>query len=740
MAFIALVAMLSSCNRQGDNVERDFYALLDSADRHIEVQCLDSAMLFVERASSLSSSPYFITITKVYRANVFYQRGDFGRARQLLQEVLDFVDRIQSPGRKELYLKMRTLGLLALVENDFGRVKDALRIHMRAAKLALELHEVQQYIASQMFIFECEHRNGNYVPAIEGLKGLLGFCESENIDNLQRLRILNGLFQTYFSLGDLEEAKVYTKMMEELLPKDDYTASTIYNVSLYYLSDSIRNNSVQQKCVAELQRAIDSSTLSNNYTAEALQVLSLHKIKQNNLLEAGEYLKSLLELEKKEPRERRTIKSKMLLIRYLLASNQIDSASHVLGRVDAERCREVDFVQYTTYLAYKSWLAYVENDYKGAYEFLKTRSTMLDSLRRESISHNLAYKYLQHKRDATVLSQQIRIKNQQEALSEIRFQHQVWLALGIISILVVTLFTIVYRNIRVKKRNAQIKQHNQRLKAEVNYQMGVLEKREVELRRKNHQLHDQIKYASNIQSNMLPDSESLHSSLFSEMFVIYRPCAMISGDFYWTTQSGSKKYICVGDATGHGIPGAFIAMVSSTVLNDIAHSIPDHTPLTLLEEFDNNIRAILKTNDNTYANDSVDVSMLCIDEQTHRVTMALSRHNAYLVRSSGEVVRLSGVKRSIGDVDPEFLKRPFVEIELDVQPEDCLYMTTDGYESQLGGPHNKKLKRNRLVDMLHKYRHYSMIEQRHYLISNLDEWMDDNEQTDDILMIGVRFR
>ncbi|MCQ2235553.1 MAG: SpoIIE family protein phosphatase [Bacteroidales bacterium] len=736
---ILLVAMSACTKHEQSPIARDFYALLDSAAKCRTLGLYDSALVFVEMASNKAASPFHGACVKERRAHILYRQGDKERARQLLHEVLDFVDRLQSPGVRENYLKLHALGVLASIEGDDARVKDALRLHMRSAKLAMELHEVQQYITSQMYIFEYEYRKGSYASAIEGLRELLAFCDREGTMGLDRLKILNGLFKAYFALGDIEEAKLYTKRMEELLPENDYTANAMYNVSLYYLSDSIRNASVQRKCIDELQRAISSSRLSFKDNVEALQVLSLHSIKQNELEDASKYLKMLYDLESQEPKERRSLKSEMLLLRYLLATQQVDSATRVLEGVDVQRYRDTDLIQYTIYLAYKSWFAYVVKDYKSSYSLLKQRTMIMDSLRQESISHNLAYKDLQHRRDATILSQQLRIKHQQNELDGMEVQRQIWIVLGIISSLVALLIVIVYRNIRIKRRNAQVKQHNQRLKAEVEHQLDMLEKREVELRRKNYQLQEQIKYASNIQSNMLPDSDSLRSGSFSEMFVIYRPCAMISGDFYWTTQSGSKKYICVGDATGHGIPGAFIAMVSSTILNDIAHSMPDPTPLSLLVELDKNIRSILMTNDNTHANDSVDASMLCIDEKTRKVTLALSRHNAYMVRHTGEVVRLSGVKRSIGDVDPEFMKRPFEEIELDVMQDDCLYLTTDGYESQLGGPQNKKFKRTRMVEMLSKYRFYSMSEQRHYLLSNLEEWMDENEQTDDILMIGVRF-
>lgn len=732
-----LVVALSACTQYADNSRKEFHALLDSASKFKIEGKLDSAMHYVDKAAAVAISDYQKTCVRERKAYMLYYAGDKVKSRALLRDVLDFFDRDKS-GENDMLLKLRALDLLAKIEQENGNVKEALRLYQRSSNIAKELGERKLYIQAQIYVHGQEYKAGRYAEAVEGLQLLLEYCENEGIDGSYRFRILECLYKVYFALGDVSTARHYISSMESMMEPGDVQQACTYNVSLYYLSDSIRNTALQRQCIDMLSGCVADSILPHKSKVEALQVLSLYNIKQENFDAAGSYLKQLHELELSVPKEQRYLKSEMLLARYLIASSQLDSARAFLNRVDEAYYKETDVMQYSLYLACKSWFAYASEDYKSSFEIYKKRLHMMDSLKQESISHNLAYKTLRHKRDATIISQKLQIQHQLSQINDIRVVRRVWIAVGIIAALFIVLTFVVIRTLRTKRHSAQVKLVNLNLEREVKYQTKVLEKIEVELRRKNKQLHEQMEYASRIQYSMLPDSSTISSEMFSQVFVIYRPCAMISGDFYWTAQCGHKKCICVGDATGHGIPGAFIAMVSSTILNDIALSMENPSAVSLVSELDNNIRTILQTNDTTHGNDSVDASMICIDEETKKITLSLARHNAYLIKVNGDVQRLAGVKRSIGDIDPEFMKRPFEEITLETSPGDCLYLMSDGYESQLGGPNGKKLKRNNMIELLAKYREYSMPDQRQCLIGYLDDWMGDNEQTDDILMVGMR--
>lgn len=738
LLFAAIVVVVSACTRSEDKSGKEFYALLDSASKYRISGKIDSAIMFVDAASSFATTEFQKECVRERKARMLYCIGDREKSRTLLRDVLQYFDRHQYLKDNERSLKLNSLDLLATIEEENGNVKEALRLYQRSAMIAKELGEQEMYINAQLYVSGREYKLGRFTEAIEELQSLLEFCNEESIEGIIKFRIIEGLYKAYLALGDMESARHYISEMESLMIPGNVEERCLYNVSLYYLSDSIKNTALQRQCIEELDKCVGSDKLTLAEKIEALQALALHRIKSGEYEEAGVRLKDLYDAEKIIPKESRSLKSEMMMVRYLIASSQLDSARSILSTIDEQLYKEKDMMQYLTYLAYKSWFAYASKDYKLSYAILKNRALLQDSLKQESISHNLAYKTLRHKRDATIMSQQLKIQHQLSEIEDMSIRRQIVIAFAIVVILLVVLSFVIFRSVRVKRHSAQVKLANMKLEREVKQQTEVLEKREIELRRKNKQLHEQMQYASNIQFSMLPDAETISSVAFSQVFVIYRPCALISGDFYWTSQIGSKKCICVGDATGHGIPGAFIAMVSSTILNDLALTMENPSPLALMTELDNNIRSIFLSNDTSHGNDSVDASMICIDEKENKITLALARHNAYVVNVNGDVKRIAGVKRSIGDIDPEFMKRPFEEIELHLSSGDCLYLMSDGYESQLGGPNYKKFKRNRMEALLSKYREYRMSDQRLCLLKDLEEWMADNEQTDDILMVGMR--
>lgn len=737
---VSVIMLLSACGSKGEDMpENHVPHLLSQAKSHRTSGDLDSAIIYSDKAYSLASTLYLKALCKEEKAQTLYLMGELETCSQLVRDAMDYFHYNQTLTNDEKRLNARLLSLMWKMEISDGDVKEAYRSAMRLAKIAKEVGLKNEYVDATLYVNEHEYKIGNYMSAIEGLRDLLEYCEKEGVVGVRKLRVLDGMYKVHFALGDVAAARQYVTMMEQVASRQNVEETCLYNVSLYYLSDSIKNAALQRQCIEILEAKKDDELLSEEDRIDVLQVLLLHSIKSSDISKAKEYDQVLQEINETGLKDvYRSLKTQMLHVRYLLSSGQMDSVGKVLDGIDERYYRENDMQQYTTYLAFTSWYAYLTKNYKKSYEILKRRSLLLDSLKKESISNSLAYRAFQYRRDTTILSQKLFIHKQESEINAISERRQVWVAMIIISALVAILIFVSLRTIRIRKHKEEVRRMNEKLEKEVDLQMSVLEKREVELSQKNKQLREQMIYASNIQGSMLPDQSTISSNVFADYFLIYKPCALISGDFFWTAQTGEKKFICVGDATGHGIPGAFIAMVSSTILNDLVLTMSQPTALSLITELDANIRSMLLTNDTTRGNDSVDASMICIDERTHEMTIALARHNAYVVNKRGEVNRYPGVKRSIGDTDPEFMKRPFEEVSLVVESGDCLYMTTDGYESQLGGINNKKLKRYKMNDFFLKYKDYSMSEQKLSLLNELHDWKGENEQTDDILMIGMR--
>ena len=740
ICFSALCAggglLLYSCTHGGELSER-FYGLINKADTFYYSSQTDSALKVLSDAYFLADNDYDRAYAKQEMAWTYYSIGNVDQTRAILRECMEYYDRHKTLDKRILNRKMSALMLLADIEREKGNVKEALRQYARAANIAREIDDHKVYVDAQTYIYTNEESVGNYATAIEGYKSVLEFCDHENMQGY-RFSILNKLQRSYLQLGDITECRNYVSQMERTLVRGDKMEDCVYNVALFYLSDSIKNVAMQRHCVRILEEMTKDGDVRYLRETGLYEVLVLYYIEQEDFEKARNYLGILSEMENNEPNNDLPVATRMLFVRYFISSMQLDSARIELSLMDPDRVKEESIADYMRYMAYSSWLCFRKADYQCAYSVLKNRYLILDSLKKESIRHNVAYKSYQYSRDTTVLSQDLQLKHQMNHISDMKFWRQIVFAVLLLVVLLVAFVAFVMNARRMRKHADEIKQRNHRLESEVVRQTNVLEKREQELKKKNDELHEQMRYASNIQHCMLPAKESLENKYISEYFVLYKPCTLISGDFYWTSQLGSKKFICLGDATGHGIPGAFIAMVSSTILNDLALSIPEPTPLKLLTELDVSIRNILMTNDVSHGNDSVDISMLCIDESTQKMTIALARHTAYVVRERGEMLKIPGVKRSIGDTDPEFVKRPYAETTLDLHKGDCLYMTSDGYESQLGGPLYKKMKRNRMTELFLKYYMLPLNLQMKSLDDELLAWQNGGEQTDDVLMMGMR--
>ena len=209
----------------------------------------------------------------------------------------------------------------------------------------------------------------------------------------------------------------------------------------------------------------------------------------------------------------------------------------------------------------------------------------------------------------------------------------------------------------------------------------------------------------------------------------------VSGDFYWACQTEETIFLAVVDCTGHGVPGAFLAMIGTTLLNQIVREEKNHDPALILERLHGLVNESLKN-----TNDGMDMS-LCKIEKRGKVTFVGARRPLYLVSpgpdGEPELVETNGTRRSIGGHsrrDP----KPFVNHEIQVNGSHTLYMTTDGFGDQVN-PAGKKLGSKRLKELLCAYSHLSVDEQKRALSSYLTDYMGNVPQRDDITIMGLKF-
>lgn len=270
------------------------------------------------------------------------------------------------------------------------------------------------------------------------------------------------------------------------------------------------------------------------------------------------------------------------------------------------------------------------------------------------------------------------------------------------------------------------------------YAKNITQRKEAEAQviKQNKKIIDSIHYAKRIQNAMLREPREI-KRVFSNSFILFQPRDIVSGDFYWFDIVNNKRFIAAVDCTGHGVPGAFMSMIGSNLLEEIIIRRQIHSPDEILDELHIGIRKALHQ-DATRIHDGMDIS-LCVVDQDKQVVEFSGAHNP-LVYGLGEQIKvIRGNRFSIGGKrfgkERKFTKH-VIPITADMT---TFYIYTDGFQDQFGGEKNSKFMNIHFRDILKGIQLLPMKEQEHHLQEKLSNWMTNRyKQIDDILVIGFR--
>jgi len=258
---------------------------------------------------------------------------------------------------------------------------------------------------------------------------------------------------------------------------------------------------------------------------------------------------------------------------------------------------------------------------------------------------------------------------------------------------------------------------------------------EEEVQRQSDNIKGSIRYASRIQTALLPDKE-LVDQFLPEHFVLFKPRDVVSGDFYWIKKYGDKIVVVAADSTGHGVPGAFMSMLGVAFLNELVtemHVPPAHE---ILNDLRAHVKETLDQKDHSGPSDGMDLALTIIDTKEMTAQYAGAFNPLYIIRNE-ELIEYKADKMPIGIYVKE--KDSFTSHDIDLQKNDRLYMFSDGYVDQLGGDRDRKFSKARFKEMLMTHHQKSMDEQLQIYDQQLVEWVGEgNSQIDDILVMGVR--
>jgi ligand-binding sensor domain-containing protein/serine phosphatase RsbU (regulator of sigma subunit) len=305
-----------------------------------------------------------------------------------------------------------------------------------------------------------------------------------------------------------------------------------------------------------------------------------------------------------------------------------------------------------------------------------------------------------------------------------------WFILSLLGV-AVGIVIIIFR----EREKAQ-KKIQEYLEKELEARTSVVMQQKARLEVQNLEITDSINYARRIQSSILPDLKRLKEH-FREAYIMFKPRDIVSGDFYWFDKLDDDKFILVcADSTGHGVPGAFMSMIGSTLLQDIVTRQRITKPSEILSMLDKQIFSTLNQNlDVGVSNDGMDI-IVCEFTMKNRHIRFASAMRPVLIVMNGESYYIKGNRASIGG--QTVMEKYFDDQEYYLNEGDVIYMFTDGLPDQFGGPDGKKMKIARLKTFLEGICSLPVDKQEEALVKFYNEWKGDCEQVDDILFMGVK--
>ena len=362
-----------------------------------------------------------------------------------------------------------------------------------------------------------------------------------------------------------------------------------------------------------------------------------------------------------------------------------------------------------------------KGNFKEAYENHKLYIIYRDSLdneatRKKTIQSQMTYDF--EKKEAVADAEHKKELENQNSLAEEKSRKQkVVLAFvggGLFLVLVFAGF--IFRSLRVTRKQKDI----------IEKQKGIVEHQKLLVEEHQKEIVDSIIYAKRIQYALLANKLLLENNL-PEHFILFKPKDIVSGDFYWASKRDDKFYIAACDSTGHGVPGAFMSLLNISFLNEAVNEKNISEPNEIL----NHVRRRLIENMDD-GQDGMDAILMCVDG--NNITYAAANNSPSIIKN-GKTISLPTDKMPVGKGERA---NSFTSYTIEFEKGDSLYLYTDGYADQFGGPKFKKFMYKQLNELILSISNLPVTEQSKILNTKFEDWKGNLEQVDDVLIIGAK--
>ncbi len=359
-----------------------------------------------------------------------------------------------------------------------------------------------------------------------------------------------------------------------------------------------------------------------------------------------------------------------------------------------------------------------QGDPANALESYKLYTEIKDTLLNAENYKQMAELQTQYETESQ--KQKIQILNKDKALQDTQIKQQKYtIFFFILVILLVSIMVVfIYRQSKQRKlANIELAKKNDLI---------TEQKKEIT---------DSIQYASRLQHAILPPNE-LFEQLLPQHFVFFKPRDIVSGDFYYLTEKDGKIILVTADCTGHGVPGAFMSMLGTALLNDIINKYQEITPGEILDDMRIHIiKSLHQSNRVGEHRDGMDVALFILDNVNNKIHFS-GANNPLIIIRDGQLTELKPDKMPVGIYEKG--STPFTSQTFDIQKGDMLYTFSDGILDQFGGPDGKKFMIKRFRELLLNINQLDLKTQKEKLHKSFTEWKNNYEQVDDVTVIGVR--
>jgi tetratricopeptide (TPR) repeat protein len=703
----------------------------------------DSAITLAHQGLQLSEKINWkkglaICFNELGRSN--YVKGNYSQALEYYNTGLKLAEEFSDKS-----LQAKILSNIGIVYAEQSNYHKALECYFKALKIAEELGNKINIAINLGNIGVVYKNQSDYPKALEYYFKALKI--NEELGNKRTMAInLGNIGVVYKNQSDYPKALEYffkaLKIDEELGNKNGI-ARHLGNIGVVY-----KNQSDYLKALEYFFKAlkIDEELGNKNGIARHLSNIGNVYADQSDYPKALEYYFKALKIA-----EELGNKKSMAIIfgdvgdlyritgKFKEAEKYLKQAlalSDSLGTLDITRDNESRLYQlYDTLGQYKLSLIHFK-------KYIAARDTIDNDEKRKKINY-LVNKYEWEKKEALINAE----REKERALFEANQRRNKIIIIAVTTgmIMLGVFLVFVYRSLRITRKQKAIielqKQEVEKQKSEVEKQKEIVEqqKAQVEAQKKiiedkNKDIMDSINYALRIQQAILPD-EKKWERLLPDSFKIYLPKDVLAGDFYWLEENKDYIYVAAADCTGHGVPGAMVSVVCSSALTKAI--LEDK--LTNTNEILDRVREIViekMSSNEGQLRDGMDVCLVRINK-TNRKEIQYSGANRplYIIKANGELEELSPDKQPIGWMEEA---SPFKAENKVIDQGDMLYLTTDGFADQFGGPKQKKLKTKGMIELFVNVHSLPLTEQKEKIQLYYSDWKGSGDQTDDVCVIGIK--